>query len=58
MFGFIDINTSMISKLIMTITDAANILDIHRYLMIKKNIKYCSGLSKKYLLHYQLLVDL
>ena len=32
-------NMSMISQLIMIITDVANMLDIQRYLMIKENIK-------------------
>ena len=38
--------------------DVADILDIHKYLMAKNNIKQYSGLLHKYLLHYWVLVDL
>ena len=39
-------------------SDVADVLDIYKYLMIKNNIKKCSGLLYKYLLHYQVLADL
>ena len=38
--------------------DVADMLDIHKYLMAKNNIKQYSGLLHKYLLHYWVLVDL
>ena len=34
------------------IIDVTDILDIHKYLIVKNNMKLCSALLNKYLLHY------
>ena len=38
-------------------TDVADMLNIHKYLMFKNNIK-CSDLLNKYFLHYWFFVNL
>ena len=38
--------------------DKSDILIIHKYLMVKNDIKQCSRLLKKCLLHYCVLVGL
>ena len=38
--------------------DVNDILNIHKYLLVKNNIKWCSGLLNKYLVHYWVLVGL
>ena len=35
--------------------DKSDILNIHKYLMVKNNIKQCLGLLNKYLLYYWVL---
>ena len=39
-------------------TDVADILDIHKYLMVGNKLKQFSDLLKKYLLYYWVLMDL
>lgn len=38
--------------------DKSNIVNIHKYLMIKNNIKLCFGLLNKCLLYYLVLVNI
>ena len=39
-------------------TDKSDILNIHKYLMFKNIIKWCSDILRKCLLHYCVLGDL